>query len=304
MMTSQEVVVVDGPTEQRNEATIDIDERSTVGVLELITAEDATVALAVAAILPTLAELVDRALVRYEAGATIHYAGAGTSGRIAVMDAAELSPTYSVPPGRVVAHHAGGAGALGGAIEGIEDQRFAGRRDLDDVTAKDVVIGLTASGRTPYVAGALELGRDRGALTALVTSNTDSPLRQLADLVLAVDTGPEAITGSTRMKAGTAQKLVLNAFSTALMVRLGKTYSNLMVDVTPTNAKLRGRVLSILMEATGQPPERCERRLREADGATKVALVSLLADVPVDRAAAALEGSEGRVRAALEVVDG
>ena len=301
-MTEPDIVRFDSPTERRNPRTRDIDERSTLGILELLNAEDATVASAVAAVLPALAELVDRALERYENGGTIHYVGAGTSGRIAVMDAAELPPTYAIAPGRVIAHHAGGDQALVGSLEGIEDQGAAGRSELDAVRAHDVVIGLAASGRTPYVAGGLELARGRGALTALVTANPGSPLIPAVDVALVVDTGPEPIAGSTRMKAGTAQKLVLNAFSTALMVRLGTTYSNLMVEVEPSNAKLRGRVLSILTEATGEPVERCEARLREAEGATKVALVSLLGEVPVERARAAIERSGGRVRTALDLL--
>lgn len=303
-MTDRDIAQVDSPTEQRNPRTRDIDQRSTLQILELLNAEDASVAPAIVPILAILAELVDRSLERYEAGGTIRYVGAGTSGRIAAMDAAELPPTYSIQPGRITAHHAGGQPALDGSQEGIEDSRSTGRTDLDAVGANDVVIGLAASGRTPYVAGALELARERGALTALLTANPRSPLLAEVDLALVVDTGPEPIAGSTRMKAGTAQKLVLNAFSTTLMVRRGKTYSNLMVDVDPSNAKLRGRVLSILVEATGASTEHCTDRLREAEGDLKVALVSLLAEVPVGPARGALERSAGRVRPALELLAG
>lgn len=303
-MTDRDIAHVDSPTEQRNPRTRDIDQASTLQILERLNTEDASVAPAIAAILPTLAELVDRSLERFESGGTIHYVGAGTSGRIAAMDAAELPPTYGIEPGRITAHHAGGQPALDGSREGIEDSRSTGRADLDAVATNDVVIGLAASGRTPYVAGALAVAHERGALTALITANPRSPLIPEVDLALVVDTGPEPIAGSTRMKAGTAQKLVLNGFSTALMVRQGKTYSNLMVDVKPSNAKLRGRVLSILTEATGASTERCADRLREAEDDLKVALVSLLAEVPVGPARRALERSAGRVRAALDLLAG
>jgi N-acetylmuramic acid 6-phosphate etherase len=290
-------VIVRSQTEARNPATEHVDELPTLRVLELLNDEDARVPGAVRAVLPQLAQLVDAAVRCYEAGGTIHYFGAGTSGRIAVLDAAELPPTFSTDPARVVAHHAGGAASLVAAVEGTEDDRSLGEADAAEVTDRDVAIGLAASGRTPYVLGALDVAARRGATTALVSSAVDRP--SPGHLHLAVATGPEAIAGSTRLKAGTAQKLILNAFSTALMVRLGKTYSNLMVDVAPRNAKLRGRVLSILMEATGQTREVCADRLREADGSTKAALVSLLAETSVDAAVRALDASDGRVREAL-----
>jgi len=302
-MSDKPIVVVTGRTEDRNPATEHLDSLPALGILTCINDEDARVAPAVRSVLPALADLVEHAVRCYEAGGTIHYVGAGTSGRIGVMDAAELPPTFSVPVGRVVAHHAGGTVAVDEAVEGIEDHERLGRDAVAEVRAGDVVIGLAASGRTPYVAGALFEAHGRGAVTALVSSNEGGPIAPNVDIVIAVNTGPEVIAGSTRMKAGTAQKLVLNAFSTALMVRLGKTYSNLMVDVSPTNAKLRGRVLSILMEATGQPQEVCAARLEASAGNTKVALVSLLMDVPADLATAALERSGGRVRAALAEIE-
>lgn len=293
------IVIVQSATETRNPATERIDEVPTLTVLELLNDEDASVPVAVRAVLPQLAELVDAAADAYRRGGTIHYFGAGTSGRIAVLDAAELPPTFSTEPDRVIAHHAGGSASLAAAVEGIEDDRSLGARDAADLRAGDVAIGLTASGRTPYVLAALEVAKERGATTALISSAAASAPPEAVDLHLAVDTGPEAIAGSTRLKAGTAQKLILNGFSTALMVRLGKTYSNLMVDVAPRNAKLRGRVLSILMEATGRPQELCAARLREANGDTKVALVSLLANTTVADADRALTASNGRVREAL-----
>ncbi len=254
-----EVQVV-APTEERNARSMDLDRRSSLEVLQLLNDADAQVAPAVAATLPVLARLVDATVERIRRGGTVHYAGAGTSGRLAVLDAAELRPTFNVTPGLVVAHHAGGRAALVDAVEGVEDDVAAGAADLSGVGPDDVVVGLTASGRTPYVRGALTAARERGALTALVTSNPRAELAALADLVVAPDTGAEVVTGSTRLKAGTAQKLVLNGFSTAVMVRLGHTFENLMVDVVATNAKLRGRVVRILCEAAGvDEPEAAAR---------------------------------------------
>ncbi|MBD3782050.1 MAG: N-acetylmuramic acid 6-phosphate etherase [Micrococcales bacterium] len=290
------------PTEERHPGTVGIDGLGTLEVLRLVNAEDALVAPAVAQVLPELAALVDAAVAAVRAGGTIHYVGAGTSGRLAVLDAAELLPTFNAPPGLVVAHHAGGPEALLRALENVEDDAEQGRADLDAVGGGDVVVGLTASGRTPYVRGALELARDRGAVTALVTSNPQPELAPLADHCLAVDTGPEVITGSTRLKAGTAQKLVLNAFSTAVMIRLGRTWSNLMVDVVATNAKLRGRVVRILREASGASEAEARRALEATDGELKPALVTLLAGVDAEAARTALAAHDGSVARALTAI--
>jgi N-acetylmuramic acid 6-phosphate etherase len=303
-MTGQRIERVDAPTEGRNPRTADIDILPSLGVLELLNDEDATVPAAVRKALPTLAGVVDVAVARYEAGGTIHYFGAGTSGRLALLDAAELPPTFSAEPGRVIAHQAGGEVAARIAVEGAEDDESLGRQAAAHVTAHDLVIGLAASGRTPFVLGALRASRESGAFTAAVSSSPDGPIGAVADVHVFVDTGPEAIAGSTRLKAGTAQKLVLNSFSTALMVRLGKTYSNLMVDVALTNAKLRGRVRSILEAATGASEADSIRALQAAGGSTKVALVMLATGADATSARTALEGSRGRVRAAIEVLGG
>lgn len=290
---------VTAPTEERHPGTSGIDALGTLEVLRLLNAEDATVPAAVAEVLPRLAVVVDAAVEAVRAGGTVHYVGAGTSGRLAVLDAAELLPTFNVPDGLVVAHHAGGPAALVRAVENVEDDADRGRADLEAVRGGDVVIGLTASGRTPYVGGALGLARERGAVTALVTSNPDAELAPLVDHLLAVDTGPEAITGSTRLKAGTAQKLVLNAFSTAVMVRLGRTWSNLMVDVVATNAKLRGRVVRILTEASGAGEAEARAALEASEGELKPALLVLLAGTDAAAARAALQAHEGSVARAL-----
>jgi N-acetylmuramic acid 6-phosphate etherase len=293
------VTTVSSPTEERNPRTLDIDTLPTLDVLALINAEDERVPLAVAAVLPQLAIVVDRAVDALRGGHRIHYFGAGSSGRVGVQDAAELMPTFALEPNRVVAHHAGGQQALLTALEDVEDDADAGWADAAGVEAGDVVVGLAASGRTPYVLSALTRSRAAGAFAVLVSANPDAPAGRDVDVHLGLDTGPEVIAGSTRMKAATAQKLVLHSLSTAVMVRLGRTYSNLMVGMVATNAKLRGRLVAILVEATGRAPELCAAVLADADGDVKVALVALLTDVPITTAKAALHRSAGMVRAAL-----
>ena len=287
------------PTEQRNPRTLAIDAVGTSEILQMLNNEDARVAGAVSAVIPELTKAVDAAVEAVRGGGRVHYFGAGTSGRLAVLDAAELLPTFHVPDGLVVAHHAGGMEALLRAVENVEDSEDGGAADAAAVTGQDLVVGLAASGSTPYVAGALKAARAAGATTVLVTSNPDAPLAPLADVVIAADTGPEVIAGSTRLKAGTAQKMILNAFSTTLMIKLGRTWSNLMVDLVATNAKLRGRMLRILAEATGADEAACEAALAEADGELKPALVHLLTGSPVAEARAALDAAHGRVATAL-----
>lgn len=293
---------VSSPTEQRNPDTVEVDTVPTLQALTMLHAEDARVIPAVAAVLPVLAELVDGAVARVRDGGRVHYFGAGTSGRLAVLDAAELMPTYGLGD-VVIAHHAGGPEALLTAAENVEDDDEDGAGAAESLTAADVAIGLTASGRTPYVAGALRTARAAGALTALITANPRPELAELADLVLAADTGPEAITGSTRLKAGTAEKLMLNGFSTVLMIHLGRVYSNLMIGMQPSNAKLRGRAVELLVQATGEPRERCAAAL-DAAGDIPVALVLLLSGSSpgpqeVARCRESLRRTGGRVREAL-----
>ena len=290
------------PTEDRNPNTLAIDSLGTIQILELVNAEDARVAGAVEAAIPELAKAVDAAVDAVQSGGRVHYFGAGTSGRLAVLDAAELLPTFHAPPDLVVAHHAGGTEALLRAVENVEDSEETGAADAAAVTERDVVLGLAASGRTPYVAGALRAAREAGATTVLVTANPDAPLRELADIVVAADTGAEVIAGSTRLKAGTAQKLILNSFSTTLMIKLGRTWSNLMVDMVATNNKLRGRMLRILSEATGAGDDACAAALAAAGGELKPALVHLFSGAPIDEARAALEQADGRVAAALSTL--
>jgi N-acetylmuramic acid 6-phosphate etherase len=286
---------VSSPTELVNPRTADIDVVPTLELVQMLHEQDALVPAAVAQVLPVLARLVDAAAARVQAGGRVHYFGAGTSGRLGVLDAAELLPTFGVGDDVIVAHQAGGAGAFLQAIEDAED----GAADTGSVAAGDVVIGLAASGRTPYVGAALTAARAVGAVTALVTANPGTPLAGLADHLLVAPTGPEALTGSTRLKAGTAQKMILNMFSTALMVRVGRTYRNLMVDMQATNAKLRGRVIELLNQATGCTDEECVRALDEC-GDLKTALVHLLTDRPPAECRDALTAAGGQVRRALQ----
>ena len=218
---------------------------------------------------------------------------------MAVLDAAEVVPTFGLDQGIFIAHHAGGDRAIGVAMENAEDDASLGAHDARSVSSTDVAIGITASGRTPYVAGALTTARAAGAMTVLVSSNPAAPLAALADYIVVADTGPEAIAGSTRLKAATAQKLLLNALSTAAMVRLGRTYSNLMVSLSGTNAKLRRRQLTILMEATDADEEACRDQLALCGGDLRLALLCLLSGLDADGAVSALAQANGSVRGAL-----
>lgn len=300
--TVHDPAVTPSPTEVRLPRSVEIDRMPVLDLLELINDEDAGVPHAVRAVLPLLAGVVERAVASIGHGGRIHYFGAGTSGRFGVLDAAEVPPTYGVPSGLVVSHMAGGARAMTAAVEDAEDSEAAGRREATtSVAAGDIVFGLAASGHTPYVAGALAEARALGAHTVAVTSNPNASLAELADVHLCVATGPEVVTGSTRMKAGTAQKLVLHSFSTALMVRSGRTFSNLMIDVVPTNEKLRRRVIRLLQEASGMPEPAVVEALTTADGDTKLALVMLATGLSADAARHSLHASGGDLRATLDL---
>ena len=289
-------------TEQRSPAGADLDLRSTAELVALINAEDATVAGAVAAVAGPLGAAIDAIVARLESGGRLLYVGAGSSGRLALVDAAECGPTFGIPDGLVSAIVAGGPHALAVAQEAAEDDAGAGAADLAaaGVTAPDAVVGLSASGRTPYVVAALETARAAGALTVAVTCAAGSPLGALAEHEVAVVVGPEVIAGSTRMKAGTAQKLVLNTISTVSMVKLGRTYGNLMVDVVASNEKLRARARRALALATGAGDHEVDSALAAADGDVKVAIVSILADTDAATARDNLEAAGGVVRRALE----
>jgi N-acetylmuramic acid 6-phosphate etherase len=292
------------PTESRHPGSADLDRMPTIDILQLLNDEDRIAVDAARGVLPQLAALVDGAAERVRGGGRVHYFGAGTSGRLGVLDAAELVPTFGIDPGLVQAHIAGGADAIVRAVEDSEDSTDDGRRDsAESVGSNDVVIGLTVSGTTPYVRGALEAARAESAMTALITSNPSAPLAAHADHVLAAVTGAEVLTGSTRLKAGTATKILLNGFSTALMVRLGLTYSNLMVSVTATNRKLRERTLRILGEVSGRDHADDVRLLADAGDDLRVAVVSAVTGAAVADARRALTMAGGSVPDAVRALN-
>ncbi len=290
-----------GITESINPATRDIDTLPTRAIVAAIAAEDARVAPAVAAVGDVIALLADIVVERMRRGGRLIYAGAGTSGRLGALDAAECPPTFGTDPAQVLALIAGGPAALTRAIEGAEDSAEQGARDVAglSVGAEDVLLGIAASGGTPYVLGALAEARRRGVFTAGLVCTDPSPLADAVDLVIAPIVGHEVIAGSTRLKAGTAQKLVLNALSTTVMIRLGKTFGNLMVDLRPTNVKLRRRAVRIVVAATGLEPDAAQRLLDASGGEVKTAIVVELAGVDADEARRRLVASEGFVRRAL-----
>ncbi|MFD8388379.1 N-acetylmuramic acid 6-phosphate etherase [Streptomyces sp. NPDC059680] len=279
----------------------DIDRLSTLDIARLMNGEDAGVPAAVAVQLPRIATAIDAVAERMARGGRLIYAGAGTAGRLGVLDASECPPTFNTDPARVVGLIAGGPEAMVTSVEGAEDSAELAHRDLDALkpTPEDTVVGISASGRTPYAIGAVEHARALGALTIGLACNEHSALAAVAEHGIEVVVGPELITGSTRLKAGTAQKLVLNMLSTITMIRLGKTYGNLMVDVRASNDKLRARSRRIVSLATGASDEEIERALTESGGEVKHAILTLLADVDGPTAARLLEESGGHLRAAL-----
>jgi N-acetylmuramic acid 6-phosphate etherase len=279
-------------TEHARAEHADLDARSTRELVRLMNDEDAQVPAAVAAAGDEIAGAIDAIVERLARGGRLLYVGAGSSGRLAWVDASECETTFSNDLVRAVA----------AADDALEDDAEAGARDLGalGLGADDLVVGISASGRTPYALGALQAARDAGAATVALVCAPNSPLATLAERTIEVVVGPELLAGSTRLKAGTAQKLVLNMLSTISMVRLGKTYGNLMVDVAATNEKLRERVRSIVSVATGAPAERADAALEAAGGSAKVAIVSLLAGVDADAARERLASSDDNVRVALE----
>jgi len=289
-------------TERRNPKSRGLDRKSTLQILRVLNHEDARVALAVRRELPKIARAVDAIAKAFRQGGRLFYIGAGTSGRIALLDAAECPPTFGTPPGMVQAIIAGGAPALHHSAEGAEDSAAHGARDLARarLSRRDVVVGIAASGRTPYVLGAIEFAQRHGAVTIGVTANPRSLLARRARIAIVPVTGPEAVTGSTRLKAGTAQKLVLNLLSTAAMARLGRVYDNWMVHVALTNHKLRQRGARILEEAAGVAPRAAEHALRQAGHNLPVALVMLKAGGSARDAHRLLAATGGNVRAAIE----
>lgn len=288
-------------TEKPNPRSTHIDRLSTLEMLEIINDEDATVALAVRRALPAIARAVDTIADHLRQGGRLFYVGAGTSGRLGVLDAAECMPTFSTPPEMVQAILAGGSAALTRPGEGAEDDHDSGYQIMIEqgVNARDAVVGIAASGRTPYVIGALKAATERGAATIAIACNEPAPILELVQIPIAAVVGPEIIAGSTRLKAGTAQKMVLNMLSTASMIQLGKVYGNLMVDVTITNQKLARRARGIVSQVAGVSDEDAARLLEQTGNEVKPAIVMALLDLTPDEARARLQAAGGMLRAVI-----
>lgn len=288
-------------TETRNPRTMELDQMTELQIVTVMNEEDARVPLAIAKCLPQIAQAAAWAVEAFAQGGRLFYMGAGTSGRLGVLDAAECPPTFGVPQGMVVGVIAGGEKAFIHAVEGAEDSRALGKNDLEAhaLTEKDFVIGIAASGRTPYVLGGLDYARSLGCHTAAIACNVGSAVGKAAELAIEVDCGPEVLTGSTRLKSGTAQKLILNMISTASMVRSGKAYQNLMVDVMQTNEKLHTRAENIVIEATGVERAEARRAIDEAGGSVKCAITMLLAGCGAAEAQRRLDQAGGHVRGAI-----
>ncbi|AMG53270.1 MULTISPECIES: N-acetylmuramic acid 6-phosphate etherase [Citrobacter] len=288
-------------SETRNPQTMDLDALSTLDLVHRFNQQDTLVAEAVKATLPDVASAVDAAAEALKSGGRIIYMGAGTSGRLGVLDASECPPTFGVPHGLVVGLIAGGPGALLKAVEGAEDNAQLGEDDLIalNLVPQDLVVGLAASGRTPYVIGGLKYARKTGCTTVAISCNPDSPIAQEADIAISPVVGPEALTGSTRLKSGTAQKLVLNMISTGAMVKFGKVYQNLMVDMKATNIKLMDRACRMVVEATGIARAEAETLLRQTDFDVKPAILMALSGLNADAAREKLAAHQGFLRAAL-----
>src|ERR1022692_991820 len=288
-------------TEQTNPASASIDTLSTENVLRIMNAEDRQVAEAVEREIPAIARAVDAIVAAIERGGRLFYLGAGTSGRLGVLDASECPPTFNVPPEMVQGIIAGGEAALSQATETTEDDPAIGARDLEvrGFNGGDVLVGIAASGRTPYVLGAVEMARRLGAVTVGISCTPDSELARAVEIAITPLVGPEVVAGSTRMKAGTAQKLVLNMLSTGAFVRLGYVYGNLMVNVQPKNQKLRDRARRIVAQAAGVPVERAGEWLEQAGGSVRVAIVMAKGGVTREEAERRLAAAKGRVSKAL-----
>lgn len=292
-------------TESRLTESMAIDQVSTEEMVRIINEQDKQVALAVEREIPQIARAIDGITERLRAGGRLYYVGAGTSGRLGILDASEITPTYGTPLDLVQGIIAGGTRAIFETQEGAEDSREQGAAAIaEKATARDVVVGIAASGRTPYTVAAVEEGRRLGCLTIAVTNNPGSQLAQAAEIAIAPVVGPEVVMGSTRMKAGTAQKMVLNMLTTGAMIKLGKVYSNLMVDMQASNAKLQQRAIRMVALAAETDEETAGKALAEANGSVKVAIVALLAGVPTAAAADAVSRAGGMVRQAIALAKG
>lgn len=288
-------------TEKRNEKTTDLDKMSISTALKLMNQEDQQVAKAIQKVLPKIKPVIEATITAFKRGGRLIYLGAGTSGRLGVLDAAECVPTFGVSPDQVIGLIAGGKQAMTLAVEGAEDDLTLAKKDLSalKLNDKDVVVGIAASGRTPYVIGGLKYARDLGATTASIACNLDALISQYAEFAIEVDCGPEFLTGSTRLKAGTAQKMILNMLSTISMIGIGKVYHNLMVDVKPTNEKLVERSKRIIMQATDCTYEVAEKTFIEAKQDVKLAIVMLLTNCSAKEGKEKLQRAQGFVTKTL-----
>lgn len=291
-------------SEGRNPRTMDIDLLPTIDVLRKINDEDRAVPTAVEKVLPDIAAAVDRIVLAFQKSARLVYMGAGTSGRLGVLDASECPPTFGVPEGMVVGLIAGGPDALVRSTEGAEDDPKRGAKALQEIglTADDVVVGIAVSGRTPYVIGGLNYARQVGATTVALSCNPASTIAGIADIAISPVVGPEVLTGSTRLKSGTAQKLVLNMLTTASMIRIGKSYQNLMVDLNPSNKKLVARAIRIVMQTTGCAPQQAKQVLAQTGNDVKLAILVTITGMGVEEARAALGKAGGFLRKAISDV--
>jgi N-acetylmuramic acid 6-phosphate etherase len=290
-------------TEKRNDLSMDIDAKSTAEILAIINQEDKKVPAAVERALPAIAALVDDIVAAFRAGGRLIYIGAGTSGRLGVLDASECPPTYGTPPEMVQGFIAGGQKALTQSIEGAEDRRDKGVDDLKAIgfSARDVLVGITASGQAPYVLGAMAWAKDQGAVVAALSCNRNSKTFDLAAHRIYLDVGPEVVTGSTRMKAGTAQKLALNMLTTASMIRMGKVFHNLMVDLRPVNRKLVERSKRMIRQATGCTIREAEQAFEASGRKPKTAIIMVLLGVERERAERLESQADGHISAALRL---
>lgn len=288
-------------TEQRNPNSMQIDKMSTLELVTLINCEDKYVAVAVEKCLPHIAQAVEKIVQAFQSGGRLIYIGAGTSGRLGVLDASECPPTFGVSSDMVKGIIAGGEKALRNPVEGAEDNKNAGVLDLQavDFSKKDVLVGIAASGRTPYVIGALEYANQMGAVTVAIVSNPNSAMSNIASIAIETVVGAEVLTGSSRLKSGTAQKLVLNMLTTASMILIGKCYQNLMVDVQASNQKLVARAISIVMQATDCSREKAEMTLSQADNNAKLAILMILAGLDKPSAQQLLAKKQGHLQQAL-----
>ena len=293
-------------TERRNPASAHIDSCTTLEMVTIMQQEDSKIAAAIQKILPDIARAIDETSLRLQEGGRLFYLGAGTSGRLGILDASECPPTYGTDPELVQGLIAGGIPAIFRAQEGAEDNPGLAVHDLKEhgFSTKDVLVGIAASGRTPYVIGGLKYARELGALTIALACSEHAEIAALADIALTPVTGPEVVTGSTRMKAGTAQKLVLNMLSTGTMIKLGKVYGNLMGDVKASNKKLEERAIRIVMEGSGCKRTEAEKALKGADGHAKLAILMVVAGVSAGEGKALLERTSGHLAAAIRLAAG